>query len=89
MKSELIRFTKDREKLIISITSMSINTNVITFKTIHSDSFRKETIKTRIFILQVDNKITNTTKTFKERKIRYVMFLLREITIEWTVIYTD
>ena len=56
---------------------------------IHSDSFRKETIKTRIFILQVNNKITNAIKTFKKRKIRYVMFLLRKIITKWTTIYTN
>ena len=51
VESELIRFTRDREKPMTSIADMSINTNVITFKTVHSDSFRKETIKIRIFIL--------------------------------------
>ena len=65
-----------------SIIDMSVNTNVITLKTTYSNSFKKETTKIRIFILQVDNKITNVTKTFEERKIRYVMSLLREITIE-------
>ena len=59
---------------------MSVSTNVITFKTIHSDSFRRGTTKTRIFILQVNNKITNIIKTFEERKIRYVMSLLKKIT---------
>ena len=59
---------------------MSINANVITFKTVHSDSFRGETIKTRIFILQVDNKITNVVEIFEKRKIRYIMLLLRKVT---------
>ena len=63
-----------------SIVDMSINTNAIILKTIHPNSFKKETIKTRIFILQVDNKIMNVTKTFKKRKIRYVMSLLRKVT---------
>ena len=61
---------------------MSSSTNVITLKTTHPDLFRKETIKTRIFILQIDNKITDTIEVFEERKIRYVMSLLREITIK-------
>ena len=72
-----------------SIVDMSTNINVITLKIIHSNSFRKETIKIRIFILQVDNKIIDVVKTFKERKIRYIMLLLREVTTEWTTIYTD
>ena len=42
-----------------SIDDMAIDTNVITLKITHSNPFRKETTKTRIFILQVDNKITN------------------------------
>ena len=68
---------------------MSIDINAITFKTVHSDSFKKETTKTRIFILQVDNKIVNVTKVFEERKIRYVMSLLKKITTKWTTTYTD
>ena len=61
---------------------MSIDTNVITLKTIHSNLFKKETTKTRIFILQVNNKIIDVTKTFEKRKIRYVILLLREMTTE-------
>ena len=71
------------------VTDMSFDTYVIAFKTTHSDSFRRETIKTRIFILQIDNKIMDTTETFEKRKIRYMMFLMREMTTEWTVNYTN
>ena len=69
VESELIRFTRNKEKLMINIIDMSSNTNAITLKTTHLDSFREETIKTRIFILQVNNKITNVTETFEKRKI--------------------
>ena len=72
-----------------SIVDMFINTNVITLKTIYSDLFREETIKTRIFILQIDNKIIDVTRTFEERKIRYVMSLLRKVTTKWTTTYTN
>ena len=68
---------------------MSIDTNTITLKTVHLDSFRRETTKTRIFILQVDNKITDVVKTFKERKIRYIMSLLRKMTTKQTTTYID
>ena len=61
---------------------MFINTNTITLKIVHPNSFRGETIKIRIFILQVNNKIIDIVRTFEKRKIRYVMSLLREITIE-------
>ena len=63
-----------------NIVNMSINTNVIIFKTIHPNSFRRETIKTRIFILQIDNKIIDITKAFEKKKIRYTISLLREVT---------
>ena len=80
MESEPTRPTRNREKLMTSIIGMSSGTNVITLKMVHPDSFRGGTIKTRIFILQVDNKITDVTRVSEEKKIRYVMLLLREIT---------
>ena len=61
---------------------MFINTNAIILKTTHPDSFKEETIKVKIFILQIDNKITDVTKTFKEKKIRYVMSLLKKLTMK-------
>ena len=89
MELEPVGFVRYREELMISTLDMSFGTNTITFKTTHSDSFRKETTKVRIFILQINNKITNVIKTSEERKIRYVMSLLRKITIKWTIIHTD
>ena len=65
-----------------NVIDMSIDTNVITFKIIHSNLFKEETTKTRIFILQVDNKIVDIVETFEEKKIRYIMSLLRKITIK-------
>ena len=82
MKSESIRPTRNRKESIISITDMSVSTNAITLKTTHPDLFRKGTIKIRIFILQIDNKIIDATGTFEERKIRYIMSLLRKVTTE-------
>ena len=79
---ELIRSTRNRGELMTNTIGMSSDTNVITLKTTHSDSFRGGTTKTRIFILQVDNKITDIVKTSEERKIRYIMLLLRKVTIE-------
>ena len=51
MKSEIIEFTRDRREFMTSIVNMSTNTNVITLKITYSNSFKEETIKTRIFIL--------------------------------------
>ena len=65
-----------------NIIDISISTNVIILKTIHLNSFKKETTKIRIFILQVNNKITNVIETFEKRKIRYIMLLLKEVTTE-------
>ena len=80
MKLKLIGFIRNRRELITNIIDMFINTNVITFKTIHSNLFKRETIKTRIFILQVNNKITNVIGISEKRKIRYIMSLLKEVT---------
>ena len=80
MESELTRLTRNKKEFMTNIVDMSINTNAITLKTVYSDSFKKETIKTRIFILQIDNKIIDMTRIFKKRKIRYVMSLLRKVT---------
>ena len=77
MKLELVRLVRNRKELMTSVVDMSINTNVITFKTTHSDSFRKETIKIRIFILQINNKIIDTIETFEERKIRYIRIVVK------------
>ena len=82
MKLEPIRPTRNRKELMTSIIGISINTNAITLKTVHPNPFKEETTKTRIFILQVDNKIADAARTSKERKIRYVMLLLREIVTE-------
>ena len=54
-------------------------TGTITLKTTYSNPFLKETIKTKVFLQQIDNKIENVTKTLDERMIRYVTLLLQEI----------
>ena len=66
---------------MISLTETSI-TNVVTLKTVHSNPFFKRSIKTRIFIQQIDNKIVDVTETLNERQIRYTTFLFRETTTE-------
>ena len=71
-----------------SLTEIPI-TNVVTLKIVHPNLFSERSMKTRIFIQQVDNKITDAIKTSNERQIRYVTSLFREIVTEWTTIYTD
>ena len=72
-----------------STADMSTGTNVITLKAAHPDPFRGGTIKARIFILQVDNKIADAAGASEERKIRYAMSLLREVATEWAATHTD
>ena len=58
----------------------STETNML--KAAHSEPFSDELIKIRIFILQINNKIADTAEISEERKIRYRMLLLRELTAE-------
>ena len=51
-------------------------TGTITLKVTHSNSFSRETIKTKVFLQQIDNKIENVIETLNERMIRYVISLL-------------
>jgi tRNA threonylcarbamoyladenosine modification (KEOPS) complex Pcc1 subunit len=50
----------------------------IILKAVHPDPFLEGTIRARIFIQQVDNKIVDAAETSNERKVRYATFLLRE-----------
>ena len=58
------------------------DTGVSMLKAAHLESFSGGLIKVKIFILQIDNKITDAAETFEERKIRYKMSLLRESVTE-------
>ena len=64
-------------------------TRVITLKTAHSDPFSRGTVKTKVFIQQVDNKIEDVTGASDGRMIRYATSLLRETTTEWSTTNTD
>jgi hypothetical protein len=49
----------------------------ITLKAVHPDPFLEGTMKARIFIQQVDNKIVDAAGASNRRKVRYAIFLLR------------
>jgi hypothetical protein len=49
----------------------------ITLKAAHLDLFLEGTIRARIFIQQVDNKIVDAVEASNRRKVRYTIFLLR------------
>ena len=51
MESESTRLTENKKESITNIVDMFINTNVIILKTVNPDLFKRETVKTRIFIL--------------------------------------
>ena len=45
-------------------------------KAVHSESFSDESVKAKIFILQINNKIVDAAGASEERKIHYEMSLL-------------
>jgi hypothetical protein len=58
-------------------SSAYVGTN-ITLKAVHPDPFLEGAIRARIFIQQVDNKIVDVAEASNRRKVRYIIFLLRE-----------
>ena len=71
-----------------SITAgLTYGIEVSMLKTVYLESFSGGSVKTKIFVLQVDNKIADAAEAFKRRKIRYEMSLLRGLTAEWAVNY--
>ena len=51
-------------------------------KATHFEPFSGESMRAKIFILQTDNKIADVAEATEERKIRYVMSLLRDSAAE-------
>ena len=51
---------------------------VIILKTVYSDLFSSELLRVKMFIIQVDNKITDAAETTENQKIRYAMSLLQD-----------
>ena len=64
-------------------------TDSITLKAAHLDPFYGGNLKAKIFLQQVDNKITNVAGAFEEQRIRYMISLLRGSAAEWTATYMD
>ena len=57
------------------------------FKAAHPESFSGGSVKAKIFILQIDNKIADAAGASEGRKIRYEMSLLRGSAAEWAANY--
>ena len=49
---------------------------IIILKIIYFNSFSSELLKVKMFIIQINNKITDAARANKEQKIRYTMLLL-------------
>ena len=64
------------------ITEFTFKTEVSILKAVYSESFSSESVRAKIFILQVDNKITDAVGVTEKRKIRYKMSLLRRSAAE-------
>ena len=56
---------------------LTYDTETSMLKAAHSEPFSSESVKAKIFILQVNNKITDAAGASEERKIKYEMSLLR------------
>ena len=61
---------------------LSYETEANILKIIYSESFSDKSVKIKIFILQINNKIADTAEASEERKIHYKMSLLQELTAE-------
>ena len=73
------------DTIITAGLAYDIETSML--KAVHLESFSSRLIKAKIFILQVNNKITDAAEASKKRKIRYEMSLLRGPTAEWAANY--
>ena len=56
-------------------------------KIVHLEPFSDESVKVKIFILQINNKIADAAGASEERKIYYKMSLLWGSAAEWTANY--
>ena len=61
---------------------LTYRTETNMLKTVHSEPFSNKSVKVKIFILQIDNKIADAAEASEERKIRYEISLLKESAAE-------
>ena len=59
------------------IIRLAFSTGASMLKAAHSEPFSSGSMKTRIFVLQLINKIVDAAEATEDRKIRYKMSLLR------------
>ena len=66
----------------VADNAVQYGAGAITLKVTHPDPFLKGTVKAKVFLQQVDNKIEDATGTSDGRMIRYATSLLRGTTTE-------
>ena len=64
-------------------------TDSITLKAARPDPFYGGNLKAKIFLQQVDNKITDAAGASEGRRIRYMISLLRGSAAEWAATYIN
>lgn len=69
-------------QLLKKLANYAIFLETIILKATNPDPFSEGTIKTRLFIQQIDNKIVDASEATNERKIKYIISLFREIVVK-------
>ena len=82
-----MRYTLEQSMTALTTVRLAYSTEASVLKAAHPEPFSDELMKAKIFILQVDNKITDAAGTSEKRKIRYRMSLLRRPAAEWAANY--
>ena len=77
-------FLSDQEEFMTSSISA-----VTVLKAVHSDSFSSKSLKVKMFIIQINNKITDAAETTENQKIRYIMSLLCSPALKWAATFIN
>ena len=69
-------YTLEQSMAASTTAGLTYGTEASVLKAAHSEPFSGELMKVRIFILQMDNKITDAAGASEGRKIKYEMSLV-------------
>ena len=71
--------------------SMASITGAVTtvLKAVHPDPFNSESLRAKMFIIQMNNKIADAAEAMNEQKIQYAMLLLRDPALKWTATFIN
>ena len=62
---------------------------VTVLKVIYLDSFSSESLKAKMFIIQMNNKIADAVEATEGQKIRYAMLLLHDSVLKWAATFMN